>query len=101
LEEMKNIGRTVRFVPVRGDDGHDRSFITRDFNRARGKENGTIPFYRRFSDGRCQPDFVIGAGRNQGRGAFSGGKQWYGPAPDATLSLSCLLFLGATGDLAV
>jgi hypothetical protein len=35
---------------VRGDDGHDRSFITRDFNRGSGKENGTIPFYRRFFD---------------------------------------------------
>ena len=31
--EMKDIGRVVRFTPVRGDDGHDRSFITRDFNR--------------------------------------------------------------------
>jgi hypothetical protein len=38
------------FAPVRGDDGHDRSFITRDFNRGGGKENGTIPFYRRFFD---------------------------------------------------
>ena len=28
----------------------DRSFITRDFSRLRGKENGTIPFYRRFFD---------------------------------------------------
>jgi hypothetical protein len=36
------------FAPARGDDGHDRSFITRDFNRGCGKENGTIPFYRRF-----------------------------------------------------
>jgi hypothetical protein len=26
-------------------------FITRDLNRGRGKENGTIPFYRRFFDG--------------------------------------------------
>ena len=26
------------------------SFITRDFNRGWGKENGTIPFYRRFFD---------------------------------------------------
>ena len=25
-------------------------FITRDFNRGWGKENGTIPFYRRFFD---------------------------------------------------
>ena len=38
------------FVPVRGDNGIDRSFITRDFNRGWGKENGTIPFYRRFFD---------------------------------------------------
>jgi hypothetical protein len=41
---MKNIGWAARFAPVRGDDGHDRSFITRDFNRVWGKENGTIPF---------------------------------------------------------
>jgi hypothetical protein len=41
---MKNIGRAARFAPVKGDDGNDRSFITRDFNRAWGKENGTIPF---------------------------------------------------------
>jgi hypothetical protein len=27
-----------------GDDGNDRSFITGDFSRGRGKENGTIPF---------------------------------------------------------
>jgi hypothetical protein len=27
-----------------GGDGHDRSFITRDFKRVWGKENGTIPF---------------------------------------------------------
>ena len=39
------------FAPARGDDGHDRSFITRDFNGVGGKENGTIPFYRRFFDG--------------------------------------------------
>jgi len=26
------------------DDGNGRSFITRDFNRGLGKENGTIPF---------------------------------------------------------
>jgi hypothetical protein len=32
------------FAPVRDDDGPDRSFITRDFNRVLGKENGTIPF---------------------------------------------------------
>jgi hypothetical protein len=38
------------FTPERGDDGNDRSFITRDFNRGWGKENGTIPFYGRFSD---------------------------------------------------
>jgi hypothetical protein len=44
------VNRTTRFAPVRGDDGHDRSFITRDFNRGSGKENGTIPFYRRFFD---------------------------------------------------
>jgi hypothetical protein len=25
--------------------GNDRCFITRDFNRGSGKENGTIPFY--------------------------------------------------------
>jgi hypothetical protein len=56
------------FAPVKGDDGNDRSFITRDFNGVRGKENGTIPFYRRFSDWRCQLDFMIGAGRNQWRG---------------------------------
>jgi hypothetical protein len=31
-------------APARGDDGHDRSFITRDFNRGEGNENGTIPF---------------------------------------------------------
>jgi hypothetical protein len=36
------------FAPVRGDDGNDRSFITRDFNRGLRKENGTIPFYGRF-----------------------------------------------------
>ena len=36
--------RAARFAPVRGDDGHDRSFITRDFNKVWGKENGTIPF---------------------------------------------------------
>jgi len=30
--EIKDIGRVVRFTPLRGDDGHDRSFITRDFN---------------------------------------------------------------------
>ena len=36
--------RWVCFAPVRGDNGHDRSFITRDYNRGRGKENGTIPF---------------------------------------------------------
>jgi hypothetical protein len=41
-------GRAVRFAPVRGDDGDDRSFITRDFNGDWGKENGTIPFYRIF-----------------------------------------------------
>jgi hypothetical protein len=34
MGEMNNIGRAVRFASVRGDDGHDRSFITRDFNRA-------------------------------------------------------------------
>ena len=45
---MKNIGWMARFAPVRGDDGGDCSFITRDFNRVSGKENGTIPFYRRF-----------------------------------------------------
>jgi hypothetical protein len=27
-----------------GDDGHDRSFITREFNGVALKENGTIPF---------------------------------------------------------
>jgi hypothetical protein len=27
-----------------GDDGHDRSFITREFNGVVLKENGTIPF---------------------------------------------------------
>jgi hypothetical protein len=32
------------FAPARGDDGHDRSFIIRDFNRGEGNENGTIPF---------------------------------------------------------
>jgi hypothetical protein len=39
------------FALVRGDDGHDRSFITRDFNRGSGKENGTIPFYAIFFRG--------------------------------------------------
>ena len=43
-------GSVARFGPVRGDDGHDHSFITRDFNRGCGKENGTIPFYHRFFD---------------------------------------------------
>jgi hypothetical protein len=38
----------TRFAPVWGDDGNDRSFITRDFNRGSGKENGTIPFYATF-----------------------------------------------------
>jgi hypothetical protein len=35
------------FLPIcssKGADGSDRSFITRDFNRGCGKENGTIPF---------------------------------------------------------
>ena len=39
------------FALVRGDDGNDRSFITRDFNRGSGKENGTIPFYAIFFRG--------------------------------------------------
>ena len=39
------------FALVRGNDGHDRSFITREFNGVALKENGTIPFYRRFFDG--------------------------------------------------
>jgi hypothetical protein len=33
-----------RCAPVRGDNGSDRSLITRDFNKVSGKENGTIPF---------------------------------------------------------
>jgi hypothetical protein len=37
-------GFGLGFAPVRGDDGNDRSFITRDFNRGWGKENGIIPF---------------------------------------------------------
>jgi hypothetical protein len=38
------------FAPVSGDDGHDRSFITREYDSSGLKENGTIPFYRRFFD---------------------------------------------------
>jgi hypothetical protein len=38
------VGRAVRFAPVRGGNGNDCSFITRDFNWVWGKENGTIPF---------------------------------------------------------
>jgi hypothetical protein len=29
---MKSIGRAARFAPVRGDDGNDLLFITREFN---------------------------------------------------------------------
>ena len=36
--------RCACFAPVRGDDGNNRSFITRNFNRVGRKENGTIPF---------------------------------------------------------
>jgi len=48
-----NWGRRHAVLPIwfmgifrrgRGGDGHDRSFITREFNRGWGKENGTIPF---------------------------------------------------------
>ena len=39
----RDVGSVSGFAPVRGDDGIDLSFITRDFNRGWGKENGTIP----------------------------------------------------------
>jgi hypothetical protein len=36
------------FAPVRGDDNNNCIFITREYDSFGLKENGTIPFYRRF-----------------------------------------------------
>jgi hypothetical protein len=40
----------TRFAPVWGNDGNNCIFITREYDSFGLKENGTIPFYRRFFD---------------------------------------------------
>ena len=42
--------RWARFAPARGDDNNNCIFITREYDSFGLKENGTIPFYRRFFD---------------------------------------------------